>query len=260
MIIDAHTHIDDDQIYRSYMNKAKGRIGIVFVMHYCKDNLQDVAGYVATKENLRLVAGVDIDTPANIANQLVTIEGMFKKGKAIGAKLYPGYQNFDASDPRVWPVAELCLKYSRPLVFHSGDVSDTEAILRFANPLFIDDVAVRYPELKIVICHFGFPFLMECANVVSKNVNVYVDISGTLDNVSSKKDMKLLFNEYKKDLIKISAYFPEIKNKIMFGTDYGGEDTPLDEIDLYIKLIKSIFSKEEQPYTFGGLAKKIFLE
>jgi uncharacterized protein len=260
MIIDSHTHLDDENIYQSYMKKAKGRIGLAFVMHYCKDNLQDVANFVLSKKNLRLLAGVDIDSPAAIAIQLATIEGMFNRGEAIGIKLYPGYQYFDASDSRIWPIAELCLKYNKPLAFHSGDVSDDQAILRYANPLFVDDLAVRYPKLNIIICHFGFPFMMECANVASKNSNVYIDISGTLESASTKKESLLLFNEYKKDLKRVFAYYPEIKNKIMFGTDYGGEDTPLDEIDLYLKLIKSIFSKKEQSHAFGGLAEKLFLK
>ncbi|TSC92037.1 MAG: amidohydrolase 2 [Parcubacteria group bacterium Licking1014_17] len=260
MVIDVHTHIDDEKTYQSYMRKAKGRVGLAFVMHYCKDDLRKTAKYVASKKNLRLLAGVDINAPEKIKIQLKTIESMFKKGEIVGVKLYPGYQYFSANDSRVWPVAELCLKYNKPLAFHSGDVSDSRALLRFANPLYVDDIAVRYPDLKIVICHFGFPFMYECASVVSKNKNVYADISGTIDAGASKKETKLLYLEYKKDLAKIMAYFPEIKKKIMFGTDYGGENVPLDEIELYIKLIKQIFPKENWANAFGGLAKKVFLE
>ena len=262
MVIDSHTHIDELEAYNAYMKKAGNRINKAFVLHWYKDDLEIVAKFVSEHNNLQLLASVDIGDAESIQKQLETIEPYFKNKTIIGIKLYPGYQHFYPSDPRIHPIAELCLKYKKPLVFHSGDVCDPEgrAILKYANPVHIDDVAIQFPDLKIVIAHFGFPYLSECANVVSKNENVYTDISGTIADELPKKEVLSLYDEYKKDLKKTFGYFPEIKKKIMFGTDYSGEDAEVDELGLYIKLVKQLFTSKEQDRVFGGLAKKLFLE
>ena len=67
-----------------------------------------------------------------------------------------------------------------------------------------------------------------------------------------------MLNQYIKDLQRIFNYFPNVKAKTMFGTDYSGEDTPLNEIEPYIKLVESIFTKEEQESVFYKLAEKVY--
>lgn len=69
---------------------------------------------------------------------------------------------------------------------------------------------------------------------------------------SKGKVSKVLVMGYSKN------YFPNIKSKIMFGTDYGGEDTPLREINPYINLVKKVFSKKEQDSVFYQLAEKVY--
>jgi MoaA/NifB/PqqE/SkfB family radical SAM enzyme len=78
--------------------------------------------------------------------------------------------------------------------------------------------------------------------------------------MGTKEELRSLTNEYAKDLSKVIAYFPEIKKKIMFGTDYGGEETPLDEIDAYIKVVKKVFPKELHSHVFNGLAQELYLK
>lgn len=261
MIIDIHTHIDEEEIYQSYLKKARDQIDLAFVLHWFKDDLLKTAGFIASKPNLRLIASVNIDGEEHIKGQLTQIEVLLKEDRAIGIKLYPGYQHFYVSEAKINPIAQLCINHNRPLVIHGGDVydSDNEAVLKYSNPIYIDELAMRFPKLKIVIAHFGFPHLLECANVVSKNKNVYTDISGTIIDDLPQRQALALFEEYKRDLQRTLNYFPDIKSKIMFGTDYGGEDTPLNEIELYIKLVKKLFSKKEREWAFSGLAKKTFL-
>ncbi|MBU2219393.1 amidohydrolase family protein [Patescibacteria group bacterium] len=112
----------------------------------------------------------------------------------------------------------------------------------------------------MVISHIGFPHHIDAANVLSKNENVYSEVSGTLDECETKKEATDMLNQYAKDLERVFNYFPNVKSKIMFGTDYGGEDTPLKEIDPYINLVKKVFSKKEQDNVFYKLADKIFFQ
>ncbi|MFA4930287.1 MAG: amidohydrolase family protein [Patescibacteria group bacterium] len=262
MIIDAHTHIYDDKKYRDYQAKAKDRILKMIVLGWYKDKLVDYLKFADTEVNLFFTGSVDMDR--NVAKQLKLIEKTLKENKIYGVKLYPGYQYFFPSDEKVYPIAELCQKYDKPLIFHSGDVWNPEgdAILKYSHPIYIDELAVKFPKCKMIISHFGFPYILETVNVVSKNKNVFTEISGTIekDKNSSDKETEELAEQYIKDLKRVFAYFPGVKKKTMFGTDYGGENTPLNQIEPYMKVVESVFTDEEQKSVFGGLAERLFFE
>ena len=124
MVIDIHTHIDDEPTLLSYLKKAKSRVDMAFVLHWHKDDLNKLADFVATKPNLKLIASVGIGEPSDISVQLSIIERMLVQKSVIGIKLYPGYQHFYVFDSRVDPIANLCIKYNKPLVIHGGGVND----------------------------------------------------------------------------------------------------------------------------------------
>ena len=147
-------------------------------------------------------------------------------------------------------------------MFHTGDVYDLKgkALLEYCHPKHIDKLAVEFPNCKIVIAHFGFPHHLETANIVSKNNNVFVDISGTIDQCDTEEERENLLNQYTQDLKRVYSYFPDVKFKTIFGTDYGGEDTSLNQVQPYIKLVENVFSKEEQESVFHGLAEKLYFE
>jgi len=261
MIIDAHTHIDDEETYQSYFKKTVGRVDMAFTLHWFKDDLAGLSEFVDSKDNLKLIASLNMSDVRDIDRQLGYIHNLFERDKIVGVKIYPGYQHFYPSDTRVDNVAKLCMQYGKPLVIHTGDVNDNdgEAVLKYSHPFYVDELAIRFPELKIIAAHLGFPNLLECANVVDKNDNVYTDISGTMIDDLPPKIAIAQYKEYKRDLERILNYFPYIHDKIMFGTDYGGEDTPLNEIDFYIKIVKEVFPKDTHDSVFGGLAQELFL-
>jgi uncharacterized protein len=258
MIIDTHTHIHNEQIYKDYSAKIK-KAAKIFVMAERKTKIEDLLRFAATKNDVFVIGVVNIKK--NIQAQLKILEKLFETKKIFGIKLYPGYQYFYPSDKKIYPIAKLCQRYNKPLIFHSGDVYNPEgdALLKYAQSTYVDELAVKFPKCKIIIAHFGFPYFLETANVVSKNENVYTDVSGTIDNESfSRKEMSNMLNQYVADLKRAFAYFPNIKNKVMFGTDYSGEDTPLKETQLYIALVKRVFDKKDQDNVFYKLANKLF--
>ena len=259
MIIDAHTHINNEKKYEEYFAKAKGKVEKLFSLFYFSNNLAELLEFAATKDNLFIIGSIDTD--GNIESQLQNCEKLFQEKKIYGIKLYPGYQYFYPSDEKIQPIAKLCQKYNKPLIFHSGDVysPDNKAILKYSHPIHIDELAVNFPECQIVISHFGFPYFLETANVVSKNKNVYTDISGTIDETDGgKKEAKKMRDQYLNDLIRVFNYFPDIKQKIMFGTDFGGEQTPLNLVNPYIDLVNKLFAKKERESVFHALAEKIY--
>ena len=268
MIIDTHTHIFSDEHYSAYLAKAKGaidRILTIHLWHALEDSgksgyfsLDEFLAFVKTKKNLRAVGSMDMEK--DVRSQLQKLEKFLKSGKIVGIKLYPGYQYFYPSDKKVFPVAELCAKYNKPLIFHSGDFYDVKktAVLKYSHPVYVDELATRYANCKIIIAHFGFPYHLETANVVSKNKNVFTDISGTIDEIGPKKAIGVLFSQYVNDLKRAFAYFPDVKAKTMFGTDYSGEKTTLNQVGPYIRLVENVWSKNERGRIFHDLAEKLF--
>jgi uncharacterized protein len=257
-IIDIHTHIFGQEDYAAYFSKAPEVSKALVLIDYQKiagmDALIDLA---EKKGNLFIVGAVDMN--GHIEEQLKRLEGLFRAKKIVGIKLYPGYQYFYPFEERVFPIAELCQKYGKPLVFHSGATLSTEgnALLKYSHPIHVDDLAVRFPKCKIVISHFGFPWLSETATIIYKNGNVYTDISGTIESFD-KAEVEVLLDQYAKDLARVFFYYPETRERVMFGTDFSGQDSSLCEVRPYIELVKRVFPKTLRENVFRKLAENLF--
>lgn len=264
MIIDVHTHIFNAQSRDSYQKKLKGSDYKVIALPWFNQNqpgwldMNQLLEFVKGEANI-FAAGT-VDMLGDIAKQLLILEELFKEKKIVGIKLYPGYQHFYPNDSKVIPIAELCAKYKKPLIFHTGDFYDPGncALLKFSNVLHIDELANKCPRATIVISHFGFPYLLETANIVARNPNVYADISGTIDDCGSARDIKKLTKQYISDLQRALTYFPSVKMKILFGTDFVADHLSLNKVQPYCKVITSLLNKKEQENAFHLLAQKLY--
>jgi uncharacterized protein len=105
-----------------------------------------------------------------------------------GIKLYPGYLPFDVTDSRLEPVYRWAEQHQVPVWVHQGDTADPNGLIRFARPIFLDEVAVRWRSVRFVLCHFGNPWMEEAAEVTYKNENVYADTSGLLNPFAEHYD------------------------------------------------------------------------
>lgn len=273
MVVDVHTHLFTDDIRRSYFRKAKGRVDKAVILHYPTLLAHDVTqqrplpldellALAEHRPELLVVGSVTMES--DITPQLATLGRLLSEQKIAGIKLYIGYQHFYPTDERVEHAARLCAQHNRPLIFHTGDVYDPNgiALLKYSHPLAIDEVAARYPETKIIVAHFGFPYLLETAMMAGKNPNVYVDISGTVDGSREDGDdpeeVEAMTSQYIEDLRRVYAYFPELRFKTLFGTDYGGEDTDLRLVDPYFKVVDALFVGAAKESVEGGLAVRLF--
>lgn len=86
-------------------------------------------------------------------------------------KLYP-------DDEKYFPLYELCVAYDVPVTLHASVHFGRFAKLDYSRPIYIDNVAVQFPDLKIIALHGGWPWVNELVAVVWRHRNVYVDISG----------------------------------------------------------------------------------
>jgi predicted TIM-barrel fold metal-dependent hydrolase len=124
-----------------------------------------------------------------------------------GVKFHPPLQNFFPNDRRMFPVYKKAIDLNLPVVFHVGTTPFGPLVkLAQANPLLLDDVAVRFPKLKIVLTHLGTLWHNEAFMVAEKHANVYVDTAAYLYEIRD------LLTE---DLVRRVGV-----EKFIFGTDY----------------------------------------
>lgn len=125
-----------------------------------------------------------------------------------GVKLGPNYQVFDPLDPAALRIYGLAERHGLPILFHQGASPVPEAPLRYAHPLVMDDIAMRFPELRIVMAHLGHPWQRETIVTIRKHPNVYADVSGLFYRPWSLYEGLRLATEW------------GALNKLLFGSDY----------------------------------------
>ncbi|HLR96413.1 MAG TPA: amidohydrolase family protein [Jiangellaceae bacterium] len=113
------------------------------------------------------------------ARRLVTEHGV------RGFKLHPSLQGFNPTDRSVYPLYEVIAELGLPVVFHTGQTGIGAGLpggggirLGLSNPMLIDDVAVDFPDLTIVLAHPSFPWQDEALAVATHKSNVWIDLSG----------------------------------------------------------------------------------
>ncbi|MCW2950993.1 MAG: hypothetical protein JWQ48_163 [Conexibacter sp.] len=125
-----------------------------------------------------------------------------------GVKLAPTYQGFDPLGREAFAMYEAIAERRLPVMWHQGTTFVRKAILAYALPRQIDDVAIRFPEMPIVIAHLGHPWVDECIAVVRKHPRVYADISALISRPVQFRNALITASEY------------GCGDKLLFGTDW----------------------------------------
>lgn len=184
--------------------------------------------------------------------ELSRIEEKLKEKEVVGIKIYAGYYHFHVHDDIYTPIYQLASKYRLPVVIHSGDTYSDRGLLKYSHPLNVDELAVRFRDVNFIIAHLGDPWVMDCAEIISKNPNAYADISGLIVGDETKvigESQKRLFVDH----IKRALVYADNYEKILFGSDW-----PLVDLNAYIKFIKSIVPEEFHKDVFYNNALKVF--
>lgn len=173
---------------------------------------------------LSIVAGFSID--GHNDDDFQHCRKWFKEGLIRGMKLYCGYEHYYPYDKRYQRVYDLCVEFGMPVMIHTGDTFSSKGKLRFSHPLNIDEVAVDNPELKIIICHLGNPWIRDCEEVIYKNKNVYADISGLVLGE---------FSDYFEDFMvdKVTEFLNYVGEPLylLYGSDW-----PISSMESYLNL------------------------
>jgi len=137
-----------------------------------------------------------------------------------GIKLYP-HAGFYPNDPRLAGVYRRCEQLGVPVVIHTGVKAVRWQWMKYNRPIYVDDVATAFPNLKLVICHGGFPWVDEFLAVAHSNPNVWVDIS-FLDYVERAFHRAGLTEEVLRSLVAVIGV-----ERLLWGSEGPYMDLPL---------------------------------
>jgi|SRR5215472_14000965 len=166
---------------------------------------RDVANYVAAHPD-NLIGFLCLDpTQPNWRDEMV--EG-HQDLKLKGIKLLPMYAGFKPNDPELDDMWRYATKHGLPVLLHTGTTFISKAPLECTMPRLIDDVAMRFPDVKIVMAHLGHPWEGECIVTIRKHENVYADCSALHYRPWQLYNSLMLLQEY------------GVWRKLLFGSDY----------------------------------------
>lgn len=243
MIVDCHTHLnryEDEEpealrdryaLLRSEMDTHGVDYALVLSSYTVNDrrpSVDQILEVVGDDPRIGVVAGVSYREYR--AHDLAHLRELLGEGRIRGLKLYPGYEPFFVSDPRMRVVYELAGEFGVPVMIHTGDTFDPKGKLKYAHPLEVDEVAVDFREVTFVICHLGNPWITDAMEVIYKNDNVVGDISGfTLKHFEER------FERYMLRQVEEVIAFAGDRSKLLYGTDW-----PISDMGSYLRFVDKL--------------------
>lgn len=249
MIIDCHIHINqyeliknipslDDRLEYLQREMMSNNVDYALILSSYVVNEQrpstwQIIESIKKYDNLGVVAGFTIDN--HTEDDLKDYRKWIKEGLIKGLKIYAGYEHYYPYDERYQKVYDTCVEFDIPVMVHTGDTFSEKAKLRFARPLHLDEVAVDNPELKIVLCHLGNPWIQDAQEVIYKNKNVYADISGLVVG-----DFDHFFEKMMRDRVAELISYAGEPRYLLYGTDW-----PISTMDSYLNFVAKLKIKKE---------------
>jgi predicted TIM-barrel fold metal-dependent hydrolase len=141
------------------------------------DRINDSTAEFAAADPARRIGFLSVDPTAEGALDEV------ERSRALGLKgikLGPNYQHFDPLDPAALRLYAYAERAGLPILFHQGASPIHDAPLRYAHPLAMDEIAIRHPELRVVMAHMGHPWQRDTIVTIRKHPHIYADVSALM--------------------------------------------------------------------------------
>jgi uncharacterized protein len=163
-----------------------------------------------------------------------------------GFKFHPTMQGFYPNDRSAYGLYEAIQDEGAIALFHTGQTGVGSGMsggmgmrLKYSNPLYLDDVAVDFPDMPIIMAHPSFPWQDEALSVANHKPNVYIDLSGW-----SPKYFPANLVGYANTML---------KHKVLFGSDW-----PAITPDRWLSDFEKIAIKDEvRPLILKENARKL---
>ncbi|WP_040197391.1 amidohydrolase family protein [Candidatus Soleaferrea massiliensis] len=151
----------------------------------------------------------------NRADASEVLEDAFTRLGLAGLVLNPSTQRFYPGDEKLAPLYECCIRHDKPLILQMGVSLQPDAPAKYAKPLLCEDVLLSYPQLRVCVSHFGWPWVTDVAALLLKYENLYAD-TAMLYYDSPKEFMHYVFEE------QMGRHWADrtLHSKILFGSGY----------------------------------------
>jgi predicted TIM-barrel fold metal-dependent hydrolase len=172
-------------------------------------------GHGVSNEEIATVAAENSDVlipfasldPVRRTDAVATARRLVEEHGMRGFKFHPGLQGFYPNDPKVYPLYSALEELGVPAIFHTGQLGGGNgARLKYCDPIALDDVAVDFPELRLIMAHPSFPWQDVALSVAGTREHVYIDLSGWSPRY------------FPPQLIQHANTI--LKNKMLFGSDF----------------------------------------
>lgn len=198
---------DAETLYRAMQAVEKA---IIFSLRYGDsagidgDDETTAAAVAAHSDKFVGFAAVDPRRPDAMELLRHAVEDLGLRGVKFG----PIYNGVPLSDPRLEPIYDYCVRNDLPLTMHMGTTFARNAPVELGRAIHVEPVAMRWPDLKMILAHMGHPWFEECIVVARKQPNVYCEVSALFYRPWQYYNALVTAEEYR------------IADKIFFGTDY----------------------------------------
>lgn len=166
---------------------------------------REVAAYVNQHAD-RLIGFLSLD-PTQPGWQEELEEG-HRNLKMKGIKLMPMYAGFYPHDRKFDDLWSYAARHGLPVLLHTGTTFVAQAPLDCTMPRWLDDVATRFPDVRMILAHLGHPYEGECVATIRKHPHVYADCSALHYRPFQNYHSLMLLQEY------------GVWHKLLLGSDY----------------------------------------
>ncbi len=227
--------------YRDYIGlyKMKSRLSVLpvgeFIEHAAARGIvkmvacgltREESGHVLelSKKHAALIPVCGVTIENGIRYAMRDIQHYFEAG-AAAVQVLPYLGKLDVHDRQLYPLYGLCELMKKPVIVHGSIHFWRSSTMWHGQPQYFDEIAVDFPELKLIVSHGGNGFGPPMLAVAQRHPNIYLEFSA-LNPTYMAPEFLYAANTY-------------LRRKCLFGTDY-----PLVDFDVAIERWKKVLRKD----------------
>lgn len=230
MIVDCHTHIDFSEgggLLSEHLTASEtvDKCIVLAGMGSVDEVNQKLGEYVSShKEKMTGFAYLE---PSSEVIDTKKLGAITSKKDLSGVVLYCSACGFHPAHSRAMLFYEAAEELGLPVFFHNGPVLGSEAVLEYAQPILLDEIARRFRGLKMIIGDMGAPFVEQTLAMLTKHPNVYADLTISRERVWGIYNMV------------VSAHERKVMDKLFFGSGFplGRADESIETLLGFNKLL-----------------------
>lgn len=211
MISDCHTHLKitagqtDIADHAAAIEQIDSCIVLAGASESSEKSNKDLADYVTDQPKM---VGFGIFDPLRDKPSPKNIKSLTKDLGLKGVVLYCPQGGFHPTDSRMMRFYKVAEGLEMPVFFHNCPPFAADDILNYSQPLLLDEICRKFNDLKIIIGGMGLPFLNQTICMISKNKNVYADLTISPHRIWEVYDIVL------------RCFEAGVMNKLLFGSGY----------------------------------------